>query len=101
MVDNPNSRLGSGFIPELDGLRACAILAVLAAHSWEPLSVPWLHSLARFGWVGVDLFFVLSGFLITDILLDTASGPHYYRNFYLRGIQAGRQACDGEPREKP
>ena len=47
-------------IPGLDGLRAIAILLVFATHT----------DLLEIGWVGVQLFFVLSGFLITGILLD-------------------------------
>jgi peptidoglycan/LPS O-acetylase OafA/YrhL len=63
-------------IPQLDGLRAAAILMVFATHAAH---APLL-------WVGVDLFFVLSGYLITGILLrlkqDPAAG--YFRPFYLR-----------------
>jgi peptidoglycan/LPS O-acetylase OafA/YrhL len=72
-------------VPELDGLRALAILPVLMLH-FAPLSGPlrWLGPLSNIGWIGVDLFFVLSGYLITGILLDTAGRPHYYRNFIVR-----------------
>jgi peptidoglycan/LPS O-acetylase OafA/YrhL len=72
-------------ISELDGLRGIAILLVLVFH-FTPASGP-LHPLAhvfQVGWTGVDLFFVLSGYLITGILLDSAGRPHYYRNFIVR-----------------
>jgi peptidoglycan/LPS O-acetylase OafA/YrhL len=62
------------FYPALDGLRAIALLMVFFAHYIE---LPW-------GWTGVEVFFVLSGFLITGILFDTRDTPHRVRNFYLR-----------------
>ena len=79
----------SSFIPELDGLRAVAILLVFLVH------VRWLVPTLNFpiflvqtylglGWVGVDLFFVLSGFLITGILLDTRETTNYFSGFYAR-----------------
>lgn len=69
-------------IPELDGLRGLAIAAVLLYHLWPREN--GLHPLFRGGWIGVELFFVLSGFLITSILLKQVGQPNYYRRFYWR-----------------
>lgn len=82
-------RLSSVHIPALDGLRGVAILAVLLFKSCEGFEpATWggklLGQIFGCGWAGVDLFFVLSGFLITGILLDTKGLPHYFRNFYAR-----------------
>ncbi len=71
------------YIPQFDGLRAVAILGVLFAHTEYLQSVPHL-GFFKYGRAGVDLFFVLSGFLITGILLDTKGSSHYFRNFYAR-----------------
>lgn len=64
-------------LPALDGLRGLAILLVLGAHLFA-------DAIADSGWAGVDLFFVLSGFLITGVLLDGARDPHRVRTFYVR-----------------
>jgi peptidoglycan/LPS O-acetylase OafA/YrhL len=89
--DDAPEPLTAGHIPVLDGLRGVAILLVLVFHLW-PASGG--HSTLRLdealsnviasGWMGVDLFFVLSGFLITGILLDAKAGRGYFRNFYAR-----------------
>jgi peptidoglycan/LPS O-acetylase OafA/YrhL len=75
-------------IPELDGIRGLAILTIIAFH-WFILEgngfLPVrLVDAGRFGWSGVDLFFVLSGFLIGGILLDARHSSNYYRVFYVR-----------------
>lgn len=76
-----------GQIKEFDGLRGIAILMVLCVHFWpQTSSIPWFDAIASSGWVGVDLFFVLSGCLITWILVDTKSDQHYFRNFYGRRV---------------
>lgn len=76
--------------PELDGLRGVALLAVLFNHFTlvHPQSMVdrWLVFTAHFGWIGVDIFFVLSGFLITGILLDSLASPRYFRSFYARRV---------------
>lgn len=74
-------------IPELDGLRGCAIAAVLIYHFSNQLPrIPGIGLLIHFGWSGVDLFFVLSGFLITRILAKTRTHPGFFRNFYARRV---------------
>jgi peptidoglycan/LPS O-acetylase OafA/YrhL len=74
-------------VPALDGLRGVAILLVLAYHSLGLRADPddaVLRWIGRAGWVGVDLFFVLSGFLITEILIDKVSRLRGLRAFYAR-----------------
>ena len=71
-------------IPELDGLRALAIGMVVLWH-YVGISDPGnLYVIFRLGRSGVDLFFVLSGFLITSILIANRDSPTYYKTFYLR-----------------
>lgn len=69
-------------IPQLDGLRAFAILIVLVGHSSHGIAI--LGALEEYAFLGVDLFFVLSGFLITGILLDQKGTKSYFLNFYAR-----------------
>jgi len=83
--------------PELDGIRGLAILLVLTAHGANFLNVipgpgqPGFDSWGQItmrvllqGWGGVDLFFTLSGFLITGILLRARTRDHYFSSFYAR-----------------
>jgi peptidoglycan/LPS O-acetylase OafA/YrhL len=81
-------------IPELDGIRGLAILLVLVWHYVAgtvqgviPGSAQWyVLATLRLTWSGVDLFFVLSGFLIGGILYDAKDSKSYYRTFYSRRI---------------
>jgi peptidoglycan/LPS O-acetylase OafA/YrhL len=86
----PNARYSRKHVASLDGVRGVAILLVLLYHSTVSLGKLGLsHSIFSpllFGWCGVDVFFTLSGFLITGILLDTKEDAGYFRNFYGRRI---------------
>jgi peptidoglycan/LPS O-acetylase OafA/YrhL len=84
-------------LAELDGLRGIAILFVIVLHYVARAPVPanarplfgqpnWLLALADMSWSGVDLFFVLSGFLIGGILLDHRQSPNLWRAFYSRRV---------------
>lgn len=74
-------------VPQLDGLRGIAVLVVLVSHFWGyPAGYDAINRLVGTGWVAVDLFFVLSGFLITGILLDARDSPGYYRNYFARRV---------------
>jgi peptidoglycan/LPS O-acetylase OafA/YrhL len=86
-TQSSNNQLnGSTRIRELDGLRALAILLVVMWHylglTGGPHSTQW--NFFRIGITGVDLFFVLSGYLIAGILLKNAGAANYFSTFYLR-----------------
>jgi peptidoglycan/LPS O-acetylase OafA/YrhL len=76
----------SRHIPQLDVLRGIAVLMVMLSHVSGNVPSLHLNSVFHYGWIGVDLFFVLSGFLITGILLRTKGQPGYFTNFYVRRI---------------
>jgi peptidoglycan/LPS O-acetylase OafA/YrhL len=68
------------YYPLLSGLRGIAILLVVFYHNFG------FFNYFFFGWVGVDLFFVLSGFLITSILIADRDKKNYFRNFFLKRL---------------
>lgn len=71
-------------IPQLDVLRGIAVLTVMGYHGLYLIPHLHLNLVLGTGYLGVDLFFVLSGFLITGILVRTKDSPNYFRNFYAR-----------------
>ena len=75
-----NTKEVRSYVPALDGLRGIAILLVVLYHNFDFIAQSF------FGWLGVDLFFVLSGFLITSILLSEVNKPRFLKNFYMRRV---------------
>lgn len=75
-------------IPALDGIRGIAIIMVMVYHMMVAVPVSDLglliYKISKFGWCGVDLFFVLSGFLITGILIDSKGEGQWLRRFFYR-----------------
>jgi peptidoglycan/LPS O-acetylase OafA/YrhL len=79
--------------PELDGMRGIAVLLVFFHHltllyggeQWSTLQTV-LGAIFAFGRFGVDIFFVLSGFLITSLLIKDSDSPAYYRDFYWKRV---------------
>ena len=87
----PGMRVASPRILALDGIRGLAMILVLVWHflscqvrTTPGSSIAYMMKLLSYSWAGVDLFFVLSGFLIGGILLDQRSSPNYFIPFYLR-----------------
>lgn len=69
-------------IPQLDGLRGLAAATVVVAHYIGEVAHGWVN--LQVGWLAVNIFFVLSGFLIGGIILDDKDKPGFWRGFYLR-----------------
>ena len=79
-------------VPALDGVRGLAIAMVLSLHFFSANNqtgrpfFDFISAICTSLWIGVDLFFVLSGFLITGILFDSLHRTGYFRNFYARRL---------------
>jgi peptidoglycan/LPS O-acetylase OafA/YrhL len=82
-------RQAPGHVPALDGIRGAAAAAVFIYHYGggarsSNFAVHFVGETIHLGWAGVSLFFVLSGFLITGILLDSMQRPSWWKTFYIR-----------------
>ncbi len=79
-------------VPALDGVRGLAVMLVMLNHLFTSNThtgsafVDMVNRIFQAGWVGVDIFFVLSGFLITGILMDTREDESFFKKFYVRRI---------------
>lgn len=81
------------YVPELDGVRGVAVLSIVLLHYVHNLLpadasgvLGALRTALRLSWTGVDLFFVLSGFLIGGIVLDRVRSATFFRTFYVRRV---------------
>ena len=89
-LDDYRTGTTSNHLPALDGVRGLAVLIVILhnagwiAGSSEQLIVKLFTAVTATGWIGVSLFFALSGLLITGVLLDTRGRSDFFRSFYLR-----------------
>jgi peptidoglycan/LPS O-acetylase OafA/YrhL len=91
IVSPDRSNVLSGWLPPLDGIRGLAVVMVIMFHGSVGLArhnllERALYSVFGLGWTGVDLFFVLSGFLITGILMNSREAENYFSSFYMRRI---------------
>ena len=94
LTESQPARLVRSVMPELDSVRGIAILGVVFLHGFYfPYSSLRFNGPAHIfiqltqpGWMGVNLFFVLSGFLITGTLLDSQFKTNYYKRFYMRRV---------------
>jgi peptidoglycan/LPS O-acetylase OafA/YrhL len=90
ILQSTPSRGASDHVPALDGVRGVAVLIVIIHNAgWiagpsEQLVLKLFSAIAATGWIGVSLFFALSGFLITGILLESRGHNRFFRSFYLR-----------------
>lgn len=80
-----------GHLPALDGLRGLAVLMVMLVHFIAQTTATnrieaAVNGVLYYGVFGIDLFFILSGFLITGILYDTRNDAGYFRSFYMRRV---------------
>ncbi len=88
----PPARGDDGRSDLLDAVRGVAVSMILITHLWAPLPTdtllwhlgPWIDPFTGLTWTGVDLFFILSGYLICGSLLDNRTSGAYYTTFYGR-----------------
>lgn len=99
-MSKDDAKSTSAHIQSLDVLRGVAFLMVLAHHSSligpsadKPALANAFLMIPDMLWCGVDVFFVLSGFLITSILMKARESKHYFRNFYMRRVLRLAPVC--------
>ena len=80
-----NIQYKRGHVKALDGIRGIAIILVLFFHCFRNNIFPFNY-ISELGWVGVDLFFVLSGFLITGTLIDSRKNKNFIKHFFIKRI---------------